>query len=91
MQMFFAVNGAMGHIPTVLKVAPALFVHAFVQISVHFLFIVVVGRKMKIPFNEIILASNANVGGPTTAGKFVYNLKSDRVACFLVSNEINEY
>ena len=67
MQMFFAVTGAMGHIPTVMKMAPTLFLHAIVQITVHFLFSVTVGRSLKLPFREICLASNANVGGPTTA------------------------
>lgn len=38
-----------------------------VQIVVHFMFTFVVGRLLKIPLNEIALASNANVGGPTTA------------------------
>jgi uncharacterized membrane protein len=67
MQMFFAVTGAMGHIPTVMKMAPTLFLHTLIQIAVHFSFSVVVGRWLKLPFREICLASNANVGGPTTA------------------------
>ena len=67
MQMFFAVTGAMGHIPTVMKMAPSLFLHTIVQIAVHFLFAVNVGKYFRLPFREICLASNANVGGPTTA------------------------
>ena len=67
MQMFFAVTGAMGHIPTVMKMAPSLFLHTIVQITVHFLFAVNVGKYFRLPFREICLASNANVGGPTTA------------------------
>ena len=57
----------MGHIPTVVKTAPVLFVHSWTQIMLHFSFAVSVGRCLKIPFREIVLASNANVGGPTTA------------------------
>lgn len=57
----------MGHIPTVLKTAPVLFLHSAVQIIIHFMFSVGVGKVLKIPFKEIVLASNANVGGPTTA------------------------
>jgi uncharacterized membrane protein len=34
---------------------------------VHFAFSIGIGKMLKIPFREIVLASNANVGGPTTA------------------------
>lgn len=61
--MFFAVTGAMGHIPTVLKMAPTLFLHTFIQIVVHFTFSISVGKLFKLPLREIVLASNANVGG----------------------------
>jgi uncharacterized membrane protein len=61
--MFFAVTGAMGHIPTVLKMAPTLFLHTFIQIVVHFTFSVSFGKLFKLPLREIVLASNANVGG----------------------------
>ena len=67
MQFFFSVTGAMGHIPTVLKMAPVLFSHAALQISVHFIVALGLGKVFKLPFREIVLASNANVGGPTTA------------------------
>lgn len=75
MQLFFSVTGAMGHIPTVFRIAPALFVHSFVQISIHFLFTILVGRRLQIPFKELLLASNANVGGPTTAAAMASNKK----------------
>ena len=61
--MFFAVTGAMGHIPTVLKLAPNVFLHTLIQIAVHFTFSVSVGKFFKLPLREIVLASNANVGG----------------------------
>ena len=67
MQFFFAVTGAQGHIPTVLKVAPSLLVHSLLQVTVHFVVAVQLGKLLKLPFNEVVLASNANVGGPTTA------------------------
>jgi uncharacterized membrane protein len=76
LQMFFSATGAMGHIPTVLRIAPALFLHTSLQIAVHFLFSMVVGRGvLKLPFREIVLASNANVGGPTTAAGMAANKK----------------
>ena len=61
--MFFAVTGAMGHIPTVVRMAPSLFLHTLIQITVHFAFTLGVGKLFKFPFREIVLASNANVGG----------------------------
>jgi len=67
MQFYFSVTGAMGHIPTVLRMAPNLLIHSIIQVSVHFLVAVQLGRIFKLPFNEICLASNANVGGPSTA------------------------
>lgn len=69
MQLFFAVTGAMGHIPSVLKIAPSVFLHTTLQLVIHFFFCLGIGKMAKIPLNEIALASNANVGGPTTAGE----------------------
>lgn len=67
MQFFFAVTGGMGHIGTVMRYGPSVFWHTSIQIGVHFLFTTVVGKWLGISFREIIIASNANVGGPTTA------------------------
>jgi uncharacterized membrane protein len=63
----------MGHIPTVLKTAPMLFAHSSVQIIGHYIFLLFVGRSLKIPFRELVLASNANIGGPTTAAAMASN------------------
>lgn len=52
-----------GHVATVIRIAPSLFLHALIQIIVHFGFSVCMGRILKIPFKETVLASNANVGG----------------------------
>jgi uncharacterized membrane protein len=65
--MFFAVTGASGHISTVLRFGPSVFLHTSVQVIVHFIVAVGLGRLFKLPFKEVALASNANVGGPTTA------------------------
>lgn len=67
MQLFFGVTGGQGSIATVLSYGPQLFVHTLVQIAVHFCFAVGAGRALGLPFREVVLASNANVGGPTTA------------------------
>ena len=67
-QMFFAASGASGSIGQVLKQAPSLFLFSALQIGLHFGFLMMVGRGLfRLPARELYLASNANVGGPTTA------------------------
>jgi uncharacterized membrane protein len=45
----------------------------YILFSSHFVFSIGVGKLLKIPFREIVLASNANVGGPTTAAAMASN------------------
>ena len=67
-QMFFATSGAAGSLRLVLQQAPSLFLFSALQIGVHFITLVLLGRGLfRLPFRELFLASNANVGGPTTA------------------------
>lgn len=67
-QMFFAASGAAGSIRLVLQKAPALFAFSAIQIGVHFGTLMAIGRGIfQLPKRELYLASNANVGGPTTA------------------------
>jgi len=67
MQVFFVVIGAGAHIATVLKVGPILFVFAAVILLVHLLFLLGAGKILRLDLAEIVIASNANMGGPTTA------------------------
>jgi uncharacterized membrane protein len=67
MQMFFAASGATGSIRLVLQSAPSLFLFSIVQIFAHFLMLVTIGRLFRIDMKYLLLSSNANVGGPTTA------------------------
>ena len=68
MQMFFAASGASGSIKLVLQKAPSLFAFSGLSISLHFGCLMVIGRLLfRIKPNLLYLASNANVGGPTTA------------------------
>ena len=67
MQIFFAAIGASAHIATVLRVGPILFVFAGVLLTVHLIIILVGGKLLRLSLPEILIASNANVGGPTTA------------------------
>ena len=67
MQIFFAVIGASANIGMVLKVGPVLFIFAAVILAVHLLVLLLGGMLMRLDLFELIIASNANVGGPTTA------------------------
>lgn len=67
MQVFFVVIGASANISVVLRVGPVLFFFAAVILLVHLLFILAAGKLFKLDLAEIIIASNANMGGPTTA------------------------
>ena len=67
-QMFFAASGAAGSIRLVMQQAPSLFAFSSLQIAIHFGFIMSVGRRLlRMDSRNLFLASNANVGGPTTA------------------------
>lgn len=67
-QMFFAASGAAGSIALVFAQAPSLFAFSALQIAIHFGVLMAIGRGIfRLPVNELYLASNANVGGPTTA------------------------
>lgn len=67
MQVFFAVIGASANIGMVLKVGPVLFVFGAVILLVHVVFLLLAGALVRLDLFELIIASNANVGGPTTA------------------------
>ncbi|KAK4384944.1 putative membrane protein YjcL [Sesamum angolense] len=67
MQVFFAVIGASGSIKSVISSAPSIFLFALVQIGVHLAIILGLGKLLQFDLKLLLLASNANVGGPTTA------------------------
>ncbi|KAF7821844.1 putative membrane protein YjcL [Senna tora] len=67
MQVFFAVIGASGSIWSVINTAPSIFLFAFVQIVIHLAVILGLGRLFRFDLKLLLIASNANVGGPTTA------------------------
>jgi uncharacterized membrane protein len=67
MQIFFAVIGASANILIVINVGPILFVFAALILFVHLIFLLTAGKIFKLDLAEIIIASNANMGGPTTA------------------------
>ena len=68
MQMFLFTAGAAGSIRLVIEQAPSLFAFSALLVGIHFLSLIGIGRLiLRLKPNELYLASNANVGGPTTA------------------------
>lgn len=67
MQVFFAALGASANIIVVLKVGPVLFLFAALILLVHLVFLLAAGKLFKLDLAELVIASNANMGGPTTA------------------------
>lgn len=75
MQVFFAVIGASANIPVVIAVGPVLFVFAALILSIHLLFLLGAGKLLKLDLREMVIASNANMGGPTTAAAMAASRK----------------
>nr|ADN33770.1 hypothetical protein [Cucumis melo subsp. melo] len=67
MQVFFAVVGASGSVWYVINNTPSIFMFALVQVTVHLAIILCFGKLFRIDLKLLLLASNANIGGPTTA------------------------
>jgi uncharacterized membrane protein len=67
MQIFFAAIGASANIFVVSRVGPRLFLFAALILLTHMVVILAVGRLARLDLAEIVIASNANMGGPTTA------------------------
>jgi len=67
LQVFFATLGASANIFVVLDVGPVLFVFAAVILLIHLLFLLLAGKLFRLDLAELVIASNANMGGPTTA------------------------
>lgn len=80
MQLFFAATGAAGSIRMVLATAPILLAFSALHLALHLAILLALGRVFYQPaseggrpyaqsvwWNKLLVASNANVGGPTTA------------------------
>ena len=59
--------GASGSMWNVINTAPSILLFALVQIAVHLAVILGLGKLFRFDLKLLLLASNANVGGPTTA------------------------
>lgn len=65
--LFFFVIGVPASIPMIIKNAPLLFVFTLIIALTNMIFCFVFGKLLKFDLEDIVLASNANIGGPTTA------------------------
>ena len=65
--MFFFVIGVPASIMEILTNAPLLFVFCFIMVVVNMLFCLIGGKMLNFALEDILIASNANIGGPTTA------------------------
>ncbi|WP_096270151.1 DUF819 family protein [Paucisalibacillus globulus] len=65
--IFFVVIGVPASLPVILQNAPLLFVLVFIMVGLNMVISFGFGKLFKFNLEEIILASNANIGGPTTA------------------------
>ncbi len=79
-QMFFAASGAAGSIVAVLSKAPSILIFSAVQIFVHYITLMGLGKYLLgLQDRELYIASNANVGGPTTAASMASAKKWPRL------------
>lgn len=65
--LFFVVIGIPASIPLIIQNAPLLLVFVFIIVVVNMAVSLTAGKLLNYYLEEILLASNANVGGPTTA------------------------
>lgn len=65
--LFFAVIGAPASIGLILRESPLLLIFALIVVLINLIVSLIFGKIFKFNIEEIIVASNANVGGPTTA------------------------
>jgi uncharacterized membrane protein len=65
--LFFVVIGIPASIPLIVQNAPLLLVFVFIIVVVNLAVSLTAGKLLKYDLEEVLLASNANVGGPTTA------------------------
>lgn len=63
LQVFFAAVGASANVPLVIKTAPVLFCYSFIALAGHLLLLLGLGRLAGFSLRDLLLASNANIGG----------------------------
>lgn len=68
--IFFAVIGAPASIALIIREAPLLLLFAAIIVLMNLVFSLGFGKLLGCSIEEITVASNANIGGPTTAAAF---------------------
>lgn len=77
--LFFASLGLRSELWSVLRQAPVFLLAATILVSVQFSWLWCVGRLFGFSKNEILLAGNANIGGPTTAAAMAQTMGWDEL------------
>lgn len=65
--IFFGVIGAPASLEIILKKAPLLLVFCIIIVVVNMIITFIIGKLFRFSVEECCIASNANIGGPTTA------------------------
>ena len=65
--IFFTVIGAPASIPLIITKSPLLLVFCAIIVLTNMIFTFLTGKIFKFSLEEMIIASNANIGGPTTS------------------------
>lgn len=65
--IFFVVIGVPASIHLIVTKSPLLLVYCAIMVLTNMVFILAIGKVFKFNLEEIVIASNANIGGPTTA------------------------
>ncbi|MBD7909364.1 DUF819 family protein [Sporosarcina gallistercoris] len=65
--LFFVVIGIPASIPLIVQNAPLLLVFVFIIVMVNMIVSLAAGKLLNANLEDTLLASNANIGGPTTA------------------------
>ncbi|PKE22577.1 DUF819 domain-containing protein [Macrococcoides caseolyticum] len=65
--LFFFVLGIPASIPLIIQTAPLLLLFVFIIAMLNLVISLIAGKLIGADLEEILLASNANIGGPTTA------------------------
>ena len=79
MRIFFATIGAGANIEVVLRVAPILFIFATMIVLIHLVALLTIGKFLNLNLAELAIASNANLGGSTTAAAMAAAKKWDNL------------
>lgn len=65
--LFFVVIGIPASIPLIVQNAPLLLIFVAIIVLINMLISLTAGKLLKFNLEEILIVSNANIGGPTTA------------------------